>query len=80
MQEKIDEYIKNFPLIEVLSVRDESSRQNAMNSSEISKTLDNIEPLEMLEILFNQKDIPENQRKIFIPMYKEILQKTGAEI
>ena len=80
LQEKIDEYIKNFPLIEVLSVRDESSRQNAMNSSEISKTLDNIEPLEMLEILFNQKDIPENQRKIFIPMYKEILQKTGAEI
>ncbi len=59
-----------------MSLRDESKKPGAVNNNEISKTLENIEPLEMLEILFNQKNIPENQREIFIPMYQEILEKT----
>ena len=35
LQEKIDEYIKNFPLIEVLSVRDESKKQKLLFSVRI---------------------------------------------
>ena len=79
LQEKIDTYIKDFQL-EVLSIRDESKGPSKINNKEISRNLEDIEPFEMLEILFNQKQVPENQREIFISMYKEILTKTETEI
>ena len=73
LQEQIHEYIKDCPFIEVLSLRDESKKTNEFNNKEISKNLEEIKPLEMLEIFFEKNNIPENQRKIFIPMYQEIL-------
>ncbi len=79
LQEKIDNFLKDFPLIEVLSIRDESRKAEENVSENISKNLEEIKPLEMLEFCFEKNNIPDCQREIFIPMYQEILLKAAAE-
>lgn len=72
LQEKIENFLKDFPLLEVLSVRDESKKTGENFSENLSKSLEEITPLEMLELCFEKNNVPEEQRKIFIPMYQEI--------
>ncbi len=79
LQEKIDNFLKDFPLIEVLSIRDESRKAEENVSENISKNLEEIKPLEMLEFCFEKNNTPDCQREIFIPMYQEILLKAAAE-
>jgi len=81
LQEKIDEFIKNFSLIEVLSIRDESVRINEIfdQNEKFSQGLDDFSPLKIFEICLEEKNIPESQKKIFMPMYKEILEEVISE-
>ena len=79
LQDKIDEYVKNFPQLEVLSLRDETKRTGYAADVASYKSLDEVKPLEMLHILFEHYQIPESQQAIFIPMYHEILREAGAE-
>ncbi|MBQ7560004.1 MAG: exonuclease SbcCD subunit D C-terminal domain-containing protein [Synergistaceae bacterium] len=79
LQEKIDNFLKDFPLIEVLSIRDESRKAGENISENISKNLEEIKPLEMLEFCFEKNNTPDWQREIFIPMYQEILLEAAAE-
>ena len=73
LQEKISEFLKKFPLLEVLSLRDESKRTNENLNFESLKNLENFTPLEMFEICLEKNKIPADQQKIFIAMYREIL-------
>ena len=78
LHEKIGDFLKKFPLLEVLSLRDESERTNEIFNFESSRNLENFTPLEMFEICLEQKKIPADQQKIFMSMYREILQELGV--
>ena len=73
LHEKIEEHVKNFPLLEVLSIRDESRKQVETFDYENSGGIENFTPLEMFELCMEKNKIPEKQRKTFISMYSEIL-------
>ena len=73
LHEKIEEHVKNFPLLEVLSIRDESRNQVETFDYENSGGIENFTPLEMFELCMEKNKIPEKQRKTFISMYSEIL-------
>lgn len=79
LQEKIDNFLKDFPLLEILSIRDESKKPGGSVSENISKSLEEIKPLEMLEICFEKNNTPNGQREIFVPMYQEILMSLANE-
>ena len=72
LQDRLNEAAKPFPLLEILSVYDESKDNTNTNASSV-EGLENIKPLEMLELCFDANNTPEEQRKIFRPMYREIL-------
>ncbi len=72
LQERLNEAAKPFPALEILSVYDESRDITGAKAS-ITEGLENIKPLEMLELCFDANDTPEEQRNIFRPMYQEIL-------
>ena len=78
LQEKLQEFINTAPLVDVLSVHDESRRPN-LPSTVIPDGLDNIKPLEMLKLCFNAYNTPEEQRKVFTAMYMEILRDMGED-
>ena len=75
LQEKINEFIKNFPLLEVLSLRDESKAFDGISPHEKSESLEKFTPIEIFERCLERNNIPIDQQKIFMPMYKEILQE-----
>ena len=75
LQEKINEFIKNFPLLEVLSLRDESKAFDGNSPHEKSESLEKFTPIEIFERCLERNNIPIDQQKIFMPMYKEILQE-----
>ena len=74
LQEKISESLKKFPLLEVLSLRDESRRANENFDDDDFENLENFTPLEMFEICLDKNKTPDSQREVFITMYEEILQ------
>ena len=72
LQDKLEDFIKNFSHLEILSIRDESKNfYSGITTSELN--IESITPLEMLELFFKEDGTSEKQREIFIPMYKEIL-------
>ena len=77
LQERLNEHVKDYPLLEIISVHDESI-QEKMNIHKIPEGLESIRPLQMLELFFAANSIPEEQQKIFTPMYKEIVSDLGA--
>ncbi len=78
LQEKISNFVKDKKLLEVLSIRDESKFTNGKIDGEIPKTLENFSLVEMFEICLDNKNIPKSQQKIFMPMYREILEELGV--
>lgn len=74
LQERLNQCVKEFPNIEILSLYDES-RSDTANIDDMPEGLENIEPLEMLDMCFKANNTPEEQQKIFIPMYQEILRE-----
>jgi len=74
LQEKIEEYVRNFPELEVLSIRDESKTHTGFFVPENnSRGIEDITPLEMFKLCMDKEQIPDKQRKIFDSMYREIL-------
>lgn len=78
LQDKLNECAKNFSLIEILSVRDESIRSDT-DSVPVPEGLDSITPIKMLNLCFDKNDTPEEQRKILEPLYEEILRSLGVD-
>ena len=75
LREQISAFIKDFPSLEVLSIRREDERTAENFNYESSKSLENFTPEEMFEICLEKNKISEAKRKIFMPMYREILQE-----
>lgn len=78
LQDKLNDCVKKFPLIDILSVRDESPRDNS-DSISVPDGLDSITPIEMLKLCFDESDTPEEQRDILVPLYKEILRSLEVD-
>ena len=78
LQEKLQGFMKAFPLVEILSVRDESKRQ-AIDTTLPIGDIDNVKPMKMLDLCFEANNVSEEQRDIFIPMYQEILRDLGVD-
>ncbi len=78
LQDKLESFVKNFPHLEILSIRDESVNFYA-NTKVFELNIESITPLEMLELFFHENSTSENQREIFISMYKEILNEAQNE-
>ena len=76
LQEKLSVFTKSYPLIEILSIYDESRVFNETGATYDKRyTLENIKPLEMFELLLDSQDISQKQREAYIPMYEKILHK-----
>ena len=74
LQEKIDEFVKSYPLLEILSIRDESQAlKDEKFSYKNSGKLERFTPVEIFEKCLEFNNISPEQRKIFISMYNEIL-------
>ena len=72
LQDRLDYCVKRFPLIDILSVRDESIK-HCGDSISVSDGLDSITPIDMLKLCFDENNTPEEQREILVPLYREIL-------
>lgn len=77
LQDKLNDCVKKFPLIDILSVRDESIKDSNQSLS-VPDGLDSITPLDMLKFCFDENDTPKEQRDILVPLYEEILR--GLEV
>ena len=77
LQEQVNEAVKFTPLLEVLSVRDETPRAG-FERSELPKGIENIKPLEMLEIFFKEKNVPEDQKEKLKELYTEIFHEVAV--
>ncbi|MBQ7732765.1 MAG: exonuclease SbcCD subunit D C-terminal domain-containing protein [Synergistaceae bacterium] len=77
LQERLSSVMKEFPKLEVLSIYNEGGRtleaHNTDNS--IPEGLENINPMQMLEMCFDENNTPKGQRKIFEDLYQEILRE-----
>ena len=75
LREQIGNFIKDFPQLEILSIRQENERAGEKFNYESSKSLENFSHEEMFEICLEKNKTSEEKRKIFMPMYREILQE-----
>ena len=78
LQDRLNDCVKNYSSLEILSVYDESI-PDELNLPVIPDNLESISPTDMLNLLFDGKNIPEEQRKILIPLYQEILRELGVD-
>ncbi|MBQ3403416.1 MAG: exonuclease SbcCD subunit D C-terminal domain-containing protein [Synergistaceae bacterium] len=80
IQGSLEDYVRDYPLLEILSVRDEGSYKDITEDLEgfTGKTLDDITPERMFERLIEGRDYSEEQRETFKAMYREILHKIAA--
>ena len=78
LQDRLEEFCKVFPNLDILSVRDEA-KTPIQSIDTLTEGLDRITPQKMLELCFDANDTPEKQRKVFIPMYEEILAGLAAK-
>ncbi|MBQ6971464.1 MAG: exonuclease SbcCD subunit D C-terminal domain-containing protein [Synergistaceae bacterium] len=64
-------------LVEVLSVRNEREYESYGGGNKPGSviTIKDMKPREMLELYFEEKDIPTADREIFVELYKEILRE-----
>ena len=70
LQDRLEEFSQVFPNIDILSVRDENKSVSPVSDP---VPVDKITPQKMLELCFDANSTPDEQRKIFTPMYEEIL-------
>ena len=77
LQDRLTAFTNEHENIEIISVRNEPKR-SAINIDKISHSLENTSPLEMLSLCFDENNTSEEQRKVFIPMYQEILHQLGV--
>ena len=63
--------------LEILSVK--SIPRILPKTDVVPINIENVKPIEMLEMFLTEHKISEEKKKIFIPMYKEILQKTEID-
>lgn len=77
LQERLGRLIKDFPKLEILSIYNEGGRalkaDNADNS--IPEGLENISPMQMLEMCFDANKIAKSERKNLTALYQEILRE-----
>ena len=80
-REKLDEFIQKFPELEIVTVYDERAENLSLEAAPnmVTQGLDNITPLEMLNKCFDENNVAEEQRGIFIRLYNEILQELDGE-
>ena len=76
LQDRLSMITKPFPELEILSVYDESREPTGTVAA--AEGLEKIKPMEMLELCLDANNVQEEQRKVFRPMYQEILR--GLEI
>ena len=82
LQERLNEILESCPNVEILSVIDEMKYwiQPGGIDDFKDKTLDEIEPLKMLQrMMANSGKIPEEKRPKMEELYREILQEVKAE-
>ncbi|MBQ7193020.1 MAG: exonuclease SbcCD subunit D C-terminal domain-containing protein [Synergistaceae bacterium] len=78
IRERLDGILSLHQNIEVLSTRNESKIETSAPEIDVKPvTLENIKPLEMLSLYFNEKNIDKASQEIFTPLYKEILVEMG---
>ncbi len=82
IQERLNEILKDYENndyenVEILSIRNETAHEITAHDTEknLPATLENIKPLEMLELFFKENEIPKETQEIFTPLYKEILRE-----
>ena len=76
LQENLQAFTKSAPMVEVLSVHNESKNRPPIEYT--PDGLENITPMKMLDLCFEANKTPEEQRDIFTPLYQEILR--GLEV
>ena len=78
LTERINNFTQNYPYIEILSVHNEGGQANNNLSAEsVPETIENISPVKMFEMCLEANNTPEEQQKIFMPLYQEILHEMG---
>ncbi|MBQ6774020.1 MAG: exonuclease SbcCD subunit D C-terminal domain-containing protein [Synergistaceae bacterium] len=77
LQERFNQVMKDFPNLEILSIYNEGGRASQENESlkTIPEGLENIKPLDMLTMCFDENKTPKEQRTIFANLYQEILRE-----
>ena len=78
-QENVSDCIKDFPKLEVLSLRNEVVIADKGPIIETPPTLDDIEPVKMFERRMDKEGIAQDKRDDYRKMYMEILRKAEAE-
>ncbi len=76
LQEKLQEFTKNHPKVEILSVHNNSKSLTRIETP--YPDIDSVTPMKMLDLLFTDKGVTDEQRNIYIPLYQEILR--GLEV
>ena len=81
IREDINDYAKSCPNLEVLAVHDERSASAIETGGGIFKglTLEEISPKKMFDYILDDKKINEDDRKIYMNLYEEILHKAETE-
>ena len=76
LQARINDILKEYDQLELLSLHDDS-RVNAVihDTAFDGKTLDDFDPDSIFKAVLDDKNIDEERRNIYIPMYREILEK-----
>lgn len=76
LQNNLQEFTKNHPLIEILSVYNES--KSMLPIPEPTEGIESVTPMKMLKLLFEANKTPKEQQDIYTPLYQEILR--GLEV
>ena len=77
IQSRLSELVKD-SAVEILSIKDESPRNNipgVKGRPDSLITLNEMKPMEMLNLYFEKYGIPEEEQKIYRPLYIEILRE-----
>ena len=82
LQKNLNDYAKNFPLIEILSIQDLSTKREIDKFDEIhvKSGLDDFSPEKIFDEILAHKDFSQDDKNEFMTMYKEILHEIDTEI
>ena len=79
LSDRIKDFVKAFSNVEILSIRDNKTAAESDGINNQAKSIDDITPLGMLDLFFDEKKIADDKREIFAKMYEEILLKAEIE-
>ncbi len=77
LQENLQAFTKNYPMVEILSVHNEAKR-GFIEDTGFTDGLESVTPMKMLDLLFEANTTPQEQQDIYTPLYQEILR--GLEV